>query len=100
MGYMSLFSKAVSIALQHFPMVNSQINEDEIITFDYVDISIAVSTPKGLVVPVLRNVEQMKISQIEISIKEFAAKARRINYRWMKCKGELSPSPTGAFLAP
>ncbi len=76
LGYMSLFSKAVSIALQHFPMVNSQINEDEISTFDYVDISIAVSTPKGLVVPVLRNVEQMKISQIEVSIKEFATKAR------------------------
>ncbi len=76
LGYMSFFTKAVSIALKMYPMVNSQIDGDEIVSFDYSDISIAVSTPKGLLVPVIRNVEQMSISDIELEIKKFADKAR------------------------
>lgn len=75
-GYMSLFTKAASIALQKFKNVNSQIDGDDIISFDYTDIAIAVSAPKGLLVPVLRNVEMQSIPEIEISIKDYAAKAR------------------------
>ncbi len=76
LGYMSLFTKAASIALQHYPFVNSQIEEDEIISFNYTDIAIAVSAPKGLLVPVVRNVETMTIPEIEIKIKEFATRAK------------------------
>jgi len=75
-GYMSLFTKAASIALQKFKNVNSQIDGDDIISFDYTDIAIAVSAPKGLLVPVLRNVEMQSIPEIEISIKNYASKAR------------------------
>jgi 2-oxoglutarate dehydrogenase E2 component (dihydrolipoamide succinyltransferase) len=76
LGYMSFFTKAASIALQQFSQVNSQINGDEIISFDYADIAIAVSAPKGLLVPVIRNVEAMSVAQIEISIKAYAVRAR------------------------
>jgi 2-oxoglutarate dehydrogenase E2 component (dihydrolipoamide succinyltransferase) len=76
LGYMSFFTKAASIALQQFSQVNSQINGDEIISFDYADIAIAVSAPKGLLVPVIRNVEAMSVALIEISIKAYAARAR------------------------
>jgi 2-oxoglutarate dehydrogenase E2 component (dihydrolipoamide succinyltransferase) len=76
LGYMSLFTKAASIALQQFPAVNSQIDGEEIVSFDFTDIAIAVSAPKGLLVPVVRNVEQLSVPEIEISIKEFAARAR------------------------
>lgn len=75
-GFMSLFTKAVSIALKQFPQVNSIIDGDELIYHSYVDIGIAVSSPKGLVVPVVRNSESMTIAQIELKIKELAEKAR------------------------
>ncbi len=75
-GLMSFFSKAVSIALKEFPMVNAQIDGDELIIPDYVDMGIAVSAPKGLVVPVIRNIENLSIAEIEKSIKELATKAR------------------------
>jgi 2-oxoglutarate dehydrogenase E2 component (dihydrolipoamide succinyltransferase) len=75
-GLMSIFTKAVTIALKEFPQVNSLIDGDELVTPRYVDIGIAVSAPKGLVVPVLRNAESMSISEIEIKIKELAGKAR------------------------
>lgn len=76
LGFMSFFTKAVTEALQHFPQVNSMMDDDEIISFDYADISIAVSSPKGLVVPVLRNAETMSLAQIEQEIKALAVKAR------------------------
>jgi 2-oxoglutarate dehydrogenase E2 component (dihydrolipoamide succinyltransferase) len=76
LGFMSFFTKAVTEAMASFPLVNSQIDGDEIISFDYVDVSIAISAPKGLVVPVLRNAESMSLAQIEQQIKEFAIKAR------------------------
>ncbi len=76
LGFMSFFTKAVTEAMASFPQVNSQINNDEIISFDYVDISIAISAPKGLVVPVLRNAEMMSLAQIEQEIKKLAIKAR------------------------
>jgi 2-oxoglutarate dehydrogenase E2 component (dihydrolipoamide succinyltransferase) len=76
LGFMSFFTKAVTIGLQHFPKVNAQINGDEIIMHNYADVGIAVSAPKGLMVPILRNTEQMSLADIEIRIKELANKAR------------------------
>jgi 2-oxoglutarate dehydrogenase E2 component (dihydrolipoamide succinyltransferase) len=75
-GLMSIFTKAVTIALKEFPQVNSLLEGDELVTPRYVDIGIAVSAPKGLVVPVLRNAEMMSIADIELKIKELAGKAR------------------------
>jgi 2-oxoglutarate dehydrogenase E2 component (dihydrolipoamide succinyltransferase) len=76
LGFMSFFAKAVAEALKLYPMVNSQIDGEEIITPGYYDIGIAVSTDKGLMVPVLRNVETMSLAQIETSIASLASKAR------------------------
>ncbi|MEI6884968.1 MAG: 2-oxoglutarate dehydrogenase complex dihydrolipoyllysine-residue succinyltransferase [Bacteroidota bacterium] len=75
-GLMSLFAKAVTIALQDFPQVNSMIDGDELISPKYVDIGIAVSAPKGLVVPVIRNAESKSLAELEIKVKEYAVKAR------------------------
>lgn len=76
LGFMSLFTKAVTVALKDFPSVNAQINNDEVIYHDYADIGIAVSTPKGLVVPVVRNAESLSLAQIEKEILNLATKAR------------------------
>ncbi len=87
LGMMSFFLKACSIALQEFPSVNSMMEGENMTTYDYADISVAVSTPKGLMVPVIRNVESMGLSEIEKAIAEVADKAR---------KGKLSiPEMTG-----
>ncbi len=75
-GFMSFFTKAVTEALYHFPAVNAMIDGEEIIYHKYVDVGIAVSAPKGLVVPVIRNAEQMSLAEIESKIKELALKAR------------------------
>ncbi|MDO9000629.1 MAG: 2-oxoglutarate dehydrogenase complex dihydrolipoyllysine-residue succinyltransferase [Bacteroidota bacterium] len=75
-GFMSFFTKAVTEALFHFPAVNGMIDGEEIVYHKYSDIGIAVSAPKGLMVPVLRNAELMSIAQIEAGIKELAIKAR------------------------
>ncbi|MEI6695604.1 MAG: dihydrolipoyllysine-residue succinyltransferase [Bacteroidota bacterium] len=75
-GFMSFFTKAVTEALQLYPNVNSMIEGDEIITPAYADISIAVSGPKGLIVPVIRNAESLSLAEIEINIKALAAKAK------------------------
>ena len=76
LGFMSFFTKAVTEAIAHFPAINSQIDGDEIVQFNYVDIGIAVSAPKGLVVPVVRNAEMMSLADIEKEIKRLAVKAR------------------------
>ena len=76
LGFMSLFTKAVTVALKDWPAVNAQINGDEIIYHDYADVGIAVSTPKGLVVPVVRNAESMSLAEIEKTILALATKAR------------------------
>ena len=76
LGFMSFFTKAVTLALTDFPQVNSMIDNDEFIIPKYADIGIAVSAPKGLVVPVLRNAESLSIPEIEIKIKEMAVRAR------------------------
>ena len=76
LGFMSLFTKAVTVALKDWPAINAQINGDEIIFHDYADIGIAVSTPKGLVVPVVRNAESLSLAEIEKEILALATKAR------------------------
>jgi 2-oxoglutarate dehydrogenase E2 component (dihydrolipoamide succinyltransferase) len=76
LGFMSLFTKAVTVALKDWPAVNAQINGDEVIYHDYADIGIAVSTPKGLVVPVVRNAESLSLAEIEKEILGLATKAR------------------------
>jgi 2-oxoglutarate dehydrogenase E2 component (dihydrolipoamide succinyltransferase) len=76
LGFMSFFAKACSIALSEWPAVNAYIDGDEIIYHDYADISIAVSTPRGLTVPVLRNVESMSMADVEKKVGELAVKAR------------------------
>lgn len=75
-GLMSFFLKASAIALKHHPMVGSMIDGDEIVTPDYADIAVAVQTPKGLMVPVIRNVETMSLADLELKLKELADKAR------------------------
>ncbi len=76
LGFMSFFVKAAANALQRFPLVNASIDGDDIIYHGYSDISIAVSTEKGLVTPVLRNVERMSFADIEKAIADYAKKAR------------------------
>jgi 2-oxoglutarate dehydrogenase E2 component (dihydrolipoamide succinyltransferase) len=76
LGFMSFFTKAVCVALQEWPAVNAKIDGNEIIYNDFCDISIAVSAPKGLVVPVVRNAEAMSFEQIEKEIVRLAGKAR------------------------
>lgn len=76
LGFMSFFTKAVTEALNHYPAVNAMIDGEEIVYHKYADIGIAVSAPKGLVVPVVRNAEQMSLAQIETEIKNLAIKAR------------------------
>lgn len=76
LGFMSFFTKACTEALNHFPSVNAMIDGQEMITHNYADIGIAVSTPKGLMVPVVRNAEQMSLHEIEAEIKRLALKAR------------------------
>jgi 2-oxoglutarate dehydrogenase E2 component (dihydrolipoamide succinyltransferase) len=76
LGFMSFFTKAVTEALNIFPAVNGQIDGNEMIFHNYADIGIAVSSPKGLMVPVVRNAEQMSLAEIEREIKRLAIKAR------------------------
>ena len=76
LGFMSFFTKACCYALQQFPAVNAYIDGDQIIYHDYCDVSIAVSAPKGLVVPVLRNAESLSMAEVEAAVVELATKAK------------------------
>jgi 2-oxoglutarate dehydrogenase E2 component (dihydrolipoamide succinyltransferase) len=76
LGFMSFFAKACCYALQEWPAVNAYIDGDELIYHQYCDISIAVSTPRGLTVPVIRNAESLSMADIEKKVMELAAKAR------------------------
>lgn len=76
LGFMAFFTKAAALAMHDHPSVNSMIDGEDIIQPQYVDIGIAVQTPKGLMVPVIRNTESKSIPQIEKEIKELADKAR------------------------
>ena len=76
LGFMSFFAKAAVQAIQRFPAVNARIEDGDIVYHDYCDIGVAVGSPRGLVVPILRNVEAMSFAEIEAGIAEFGAKAR------------------------
>ena len=76
LGYMSLFTKACTEALKVYPAVNARIDGNEIVFHDYVDMGIAVSAPKGLMVPVVRNSELLSLAQIEVEIARLAQRAR------------------------
>ena len=83
LGYMSFFTKAITTALIEFPDVNAQIDGKEVIYHNYADISIAVSAPKGLMVPVIRNAELMNFNEVESEVKRLALRAR---------DGEITPN--------
>lgn len=76
LGFMSFFTKACCFALQEWPAVNAKIDGDQIVYHEYCDVSIAVSAPKGLVVPVIRNAESLSMAEIEKKVVELATKAR------------------------
>lgn len=76
LGFMSFFTKAVTMALQEFPAINARIDGQEIVYNDFADISIAVSSPKGLVVPVIRDAHLMSLAQLEQAVLHYALKAR------------------------
>ena len=76
LGFMSIFAKACAKALMELPDVNAQIDGKEIVYHDFVDLSVAVSVPNGLVVPVIKNIESLQFHEIELKIKEVAKKAR------------------------
>ena len=76
LGFMSFFTKACCYALQEFPAVNAYIDGDQIIYHEYCDVSIAVSAPKGLVVPVIRNAESLGMAEIEMAVVDLATKAK------------------------
>ncbi len=75
-GLMSFFAKAITEAIPHFPQVNGRIEDNNIVIPGYVDVGIAVSTPKGLMVPVIRNAESLSVPELELKIAELAQKAR------------------------
>jgi 2-oxoglutarate dehydrogenase E2 component (dihydrolipoamide succinyltransferase) len=76
LGFMSFFTKACTMALKDWPSVNAMIDGEEIVYNDYCDVSIAVSAPKGLVVPVIRNAESLSFDQVEKEVVRLATKAR------------------------
>ncbi len=76
LGFMSFFAKACAVALAEWPSVNAFIDGDQVVYHDYADISIAVSTPRGLTVPVIRNVESLGMADIEKKVLDVAAKAK------------------------
>jgi len=76
LGFMSFFTKACAVALKKFPAINAYLEEENIVYHDFVDISIAVSTPRGLVVPVIRNAESLNFAEIEKEVKRLAILGR------------------------
>jgi 2-oxoglutarate dehydrogenase E2 component (dihydrolipoamide succinyltransferase) len=76
LGFMSFFTKACCFALQKFPALNAYIDGENIVYHDFCDISIAVSAPKGLVVPVIRNAESLSMAEIEAAVVDLATKAK------------------------
>lgn len=86
LGFMSAFAHACVLALREIPAVNGAIDGDEIVYHDYVDLSVAVATPKGLVTPVVRNVESMSLLEIE---KEIAALGKKVRVYFFVCRSEV-----------
>ena len=77
LGMTSFFAKACAIALEEFPIVNAMIDGDEIVYNKFVDLGIAVSSPKGLIVPIVRDAQTLSLTQIELKISELAEKTRK-----------------------
>lgn len=98
LGYTSFFVKACTLALRDFPQVNSMIEGDELLTPAYTDIGIAVSAPKGLIVPVIRDAELLSLPELELKIKEMSSKAleNRITIEDMK-GGTFTVTNGGVF---
>ena len=76
LGFMGFFVKAACAALQKFPILNASVDGNDIVYHGYIDIGIAVGSPRGLVVPIIRNADQLSIAEIEMKIAEFGAKAK------------------------
>ena len=76
LGFMGFFVKAACAALQKFPILNASVDGNDIVYHGYIDIGIAVGSPRGLVVPIIRNADQLSIAEIEMQIAEFGAKAK------------------------
>ncbi len=87
LGFMSFFTKACTLSLQKYPSINAYIDDENIVYHDFCDISIAVSTPKGLVVPVIRNAESMSFAEIEKDIKRLALLGRDGNLSMQDMEG-------------
>ncbi|HTG37811.1 2-oxoglutarate dehydrogenase complex dihydrolipoyllysine-residue succinyltransferase [Sphingomonas sp.] len=87
LGFMGFFVKAACQALRDIPSVNAQIQGDEIVYHDYADVSVAVSAPQGLVVPVIRNAESMSVAQIEKTIGDFGKRAKDGSLKMDEMKG-------------
>src|SRR5690606_33895609 len=87
LGFMSFFTKAAANALQRYPVVNASVDGNEVIYHGYADISIAVSTERGLVTPVLRNVESMSFADVEHAIADYANRARNNELRLEDLEG-------------
>ncbi len=102
LGFMSFFAKACAIALSEWPTVNAYIDGDQILYHDYADISIAVSTPRGLTVPVIRNVESLGMAEIEKKVIELAgkepAKPKTVNLLPKILPAAHLPLPTAVYL--
>ncbi|KLI63568.1 2-oxoglutarate dehydrogenase complex dihydrolipoyllysine-residue succinyltransferase [Aurantiacibacter marinus] len=98
LGFMSFFAKAAALALKDVPSVNAQIDGDEIVYHDYIDLSVAVSAPNGLVVPVVRSIDAMSFAEIELAIADFGkrAKAGELTMEDMK-GGTFTISNGGVF---
>ncbi len=77
LGFMSFFTRAVCLAIEEWPAVNAIIDSDHIVYYEYCDVSIAVSSPKGLVAPVIRNADKLSLAEIERQVQELADKARK-----------------------
>ena len=87
LGFMSFFASAAVRALQRFPAVNAYIEGTDIVYHDYCDIGVAVGSPRGLVVPILRNVEGMSFAEIESKIADFGNRAREGSLRVEEMSG-------------
>lgn len=87
LGFMGFFVKAATMALKDIPAVNAQIDGDEIVYHDYADISVAVSAPQGLVVPVIRDADQMSVAQVEKTIGDFGKRAKDGTLKMEEMKG-------------
>ena len=99
LGFMSFFAKACAVALAEWPSVNAYIDADQLVYHDYADISIAVSTPRGLTVPVIRNVESLSMADIEKKVIELATKARDSKLTTEELTGGTFTITNGGVLA-